>query len=160
MNDLFEVGDKVLYPMHGAGVIKAIEEKEIQGTLKKYYVISIPISNMDVMIPMENVDKVGIRKLVDKETLNEILYDYHHEQPDLSLSWRERYNLNLEKMKSGDLHKSAEVVRELVYRNKEKALNASEKQMLNDARRILISELTLIKNISENQAAKLLDLSS
>lgn len=160
MNVLFEVGDKVLYPMHGAGVIKSIEDKEIQGNVMEYCVISIPISNMDVMIPLKNLEKVGIRKLVDKKTLKDILYDYHNEEPDLSLSWRERYNMNMEKMKTGDLHKGAEVVRELIHRNKEKALNASEKQMLNDARRIIISELTLIKDISENQAADLLEIPS
>lgn len=160
MNVLFEVGDKVLYPMHGAGIIKAIEEKEIQGKKQNYCIISIPISNMDVMIPMENLEKVGVRKLVDRETLNDILYNYHNEEPDLSLSWRERYNANMEKIKSGDLTKNAEVVRELLYRNKEKALNASEKQMLNKARRILISELILIKDITETQAADLLEISS
>lgn len=160
MNVLFEVGDKVLYPMHGAGVIKSIEEKEISGNVMEYCVITIPISKMDVMIPTQNLEKVGIRKLVDKQTLKDILFDYHNEDPDLSLSWRQRYNKNMEKMKTGDLHQNTEVVRELVHRSKEKALNASEKQMLNDARRIVISELTLIKEISENQAADLLEISS
>lgn len=159
MNVLFEVGDKVLYPMHGAGIIKAIEEKEIQGKKQDYCIITIPISNMDVMIPLANLEKVGIRKLVDPKTLKEILDSYHNEAPDLSLSWRERYNSNMEKIKSGELDKNAEVVRELLHRSKEKALNASEKQMLNNARKILISELTLIKGISETEAADLLEIS-
>lgn len=160
MNVLFQVDDKVFYPMHGAGVIKAIEDKEIQGEVKEYCIISIPISNMDVMIPLENLEKVGIRKLVANDELDDILHDYHNVAPDLSLAWRERFNLNMEKMKTGNMQKNAEVVRELLHRNKEKALNASEKQMLNDAKKILVSELTLIKGISENQALELLEVSN
>lgn len=157
---MFQVGDKVFYPMHGAGVIKAVEEKEIQGKTQEYCVITLPSSNMDVMLPMKTVSKSGIRLIVDRKALKDILYNFHNEEPNCSLPWKERFSSNMEKMKSGEMHEAAEVVRDLLHRNKEKPLNASEKQMLNNARKILISELALIKDITEIQAADLLKISS
>ncbi len=160
VDDLFQIGDKVFYPMHGAGTIKALEEKEILGQLHEYYVINIPMCKMDIMIPMEKIETSGIRSLVDRETMKEILFDFHHVEPHNSLSWKERYTLNLEKMKTGDIHDSAEIVRDLLFYSKEKTLNSSEKQMLNQARKNVISELTLITNLTESQAADLLKISS
>ncbi|MEK3887845.1 CarD family transcriptional regulator [Bacillus sp. FSL K6-3431] len=153
---MFHIGDKVFYPMHGAGVIEAIEEREIQGEMQKYCVFTIPASNMDVMIPMKNMVKTGIRQVVDRKTLQEILFDFHNEEPDCQLPWKERFKQNSDKMRTGDMTDGAEVVRDLLYRKKEKPLNASEKQMLNNARKVLISELCLIKGISEVQAADML----
>lgn len=157
---LFQVGDKVFYPMHGAGIIKAIEEKEILGKIQEYCVISIPISKLDVMIPTNKMEKSGIRSIVDLETMRNILFDFHNVVPNCSLSWKERFNSNMEKMKTGKMSDSAEVVRDLLYQNKEKTLNTSEKQMLQHAQRNLISELILIKDITESKAADLLKISS
>lgn len=158
VDSLFQIGDRVFYPMHGAGVIEAIEEREIQGESQKYCVIAIPTSNMNVMIPLRNVEKLGVRQIVDRTTLKDILYDFQHEESDCSLPWKERYKRNSEKMRTGEFCDGAEVVRDLLYLEKEKPLNSSEKQMLNEARKILISELVLIKDISEIQAADLLTL--
>ncbi|MBB6445068.1 CarD family transcriptional regulator [Bacillus benzoevorans] len=157
---MFQIGDKVFYPMHGAGMIKAIEDKEIQGEKQSYCVITIPISHMDVMIPLAKMDQLGVRSVVDRDTMNHILFDFHHIEPNSSLPWKERYRLNLEKLKTGKMSDSAEVVRDLMYQNKEKSLNASEKQMLHQAQRNIISEISMINNISENQAADLLKRSS
>lgn len=154
---LFQIGDKIVYPMHGAGVIEAIEEKEIQGEKRQYYVVKIPISNMKVMIPTGNATESGIRRIADKSTMEEVLHLFHVQESDDSLSWKQRYNVNMEKMKLGALQEGAEVVRDLMRRNKEKALNTSEKQMLDNAQRILISELVLIKDITEIQATALLN---
>ncbi|MCJ8009377.1 transcription factor YdeB [Lederbergia wuyishanensis] len=142
--------------MHGAGVIKAIKEQEILGERREYYVISIPISNMNVMIPIKSVLTIGIRFLVDRNKLKNILFDFHNEEPTCSLPWKERYKQNMEKLKTGDMVVGAEVVRDLLHLQKGKVLNTSEKQMLNDATKILISELSLIKDISETQAADML----
>ena len=157
---LFQVGDKVFYPMHGAGVIEAIEEKEIQGKTQEYCVITIPVSHMNIMIPMGKMSDLGVRSIVDRETMNHILFDFHNAEPNSSLPWKERYHLNMEKMKTGDIQDTAEVVRDLLQRNKEKALNSSEKQMLHQAQRNVISELVLVEEITENQAAELLKISS
>jgi len=91
--------------------------------------------------------------------MKEILFDFHHTESHDSLPWKERYSSNMEKMKTGDLHDSAEIVRDLLFLNKEKALNSSEKQMLNQARRNLISEIVLITNLTEDQATDLLKIS-
>ncbi|PFM61701.1 transcription factor YdeB [Bacillus cereus] len=156
VDDLFQIGDKIVYPMHGAGIIEAIEEKEILGTSRQYCVIRIISKDMQVMLPMDQLQKSGIRYIVDKVTLDGILLEFHHGESDPSLSWKQRYTMNMEKMKNGNLQDSAEVVRDLLRRNKERALNASEKQMLDNARKMVISEVALVQNVSEHQATEFL----
>ncbi|WIY60692.1 CarD family transcriptional regulator [Bacillus arachidis] len=156
VDDLFQIGDKIVYPMHGAGIVEAIEDKEVLGQTRQYCVIHMVISDMQVMIPVDKVKSSGIRFVVDKDTLNDVLVDVHNGEPDHSLPWKQRYNINMEKMKNGNLLDGAEVVRDLIHRNKERALNASEKQMLDNARRILVSEVALVQDLSENQATDFL----
>ncbi|MBK5450687.1 transcription factor YdeB [Bacillus sp. TH22] len=153
---MFQIGDKIVYPMHGAGIIEAIEEKEILGTTRQYCVIRIISKDMQVMLPMNQLQKSGIRYIVDKGTLDGILLEFHHGGSDPTLSWKQRYTMNMEKMKNGNLQDSAEVVRDLLRRNKERALNASEKQMLDNARKMVISEVALVQNVSEHQATEFL----
>lgn len=155
VNHLFEVGDKIVYPMHGAGVIKGIEEKEILGTKKTYYIINIPISNMNVMIPMEKAKESGIRAVVDPSALESVLETFHSEESDESMTWKQRYNENLKKISSGKITECAEVVRDLIRNNKKRTLNASEKKMLDTAKKILISEFSLVKKMPENQVITL-----
>jgi CarD family transcriptional regulator len=157
VDDLFKIGDNIVYPMHGAGVIEAIEDKEVLGEIQQYYVIKMPINNMQVMIPMKKILHSRIRSVVDKLVLENVLDVFHHGVSDRSLTWKERYKSNMEKMKTGEIQEGAEVVRDLMRINKEKALNTSEKQMLDNARRIFISELGLIKGITELQATDLLN---
>ncbi|MGE7883206.1 CarD family transcriptional regulator [Bacillus sp. NPDC094077] len=156
VDDLFQIGDKIVYPMHGAGIIEAIEEKEILGTTRQYCVIRITNKDMQVMLPMDQLQKSGIRYIVDKGTLDDILLEFQNGESDPSLSWKQRYTMNMEKMKNGNLQDSAEVVRDLLRRNKERALNASEKQMLDNARKMMISEVALVQNVSEHQATEFL----
>ncbi|MCH4570665.1 CarD family transcriptional regulator [Bacillus sp. ES1-5] len=156
VDDLFQIGDKIVYPMNGAGVIEAIEEKEILGTTRQYCVIRIISKDMQIMLPMDQLQKSGIRYIVDKGTLDGILLEFQNGESDTSLSWKQRYTMNMEKMKNGNLQDSAEVVRDLLRRNKERALNASEKQMLDNARKMMISEVALVQNVSEHQATAFL----
>ncbi|AZJ22787.1 transcription factor YdeB [Bacillus wiedmannii] len=156
VDDLFQIGDKIVYPMNGAGVIEAIEEKEILGTTRQYCVIRIISKDMQIMLPMDQLQKSGIRYIVDKGTLDVILLEFQNGESDTSLSWKQRYTMNMEKMKNGNLQDSAEVVRDLLRRNKERALNASEKQMLDNARKMMISEVALVQNVSEHQATEFL----
>lgn len=138
-------------------MIEGIEEKEILGEKQKYYVIRIPISNMEVMIPMKKMIQSRIRLIADMLTLENVLLIFQYGESDNSLSWKQRYTQNMEKMKRGEIQEGAEVVRDLIRRNKVRALNTSEKQMLDNAQKILISELSLIKGITENQAIDLLN---
>jgi CarD family transcriptional regulator len=154
---LFQIGDNIVYPMHGAGVIEGIEEKEIQGTKHKYFVIKMPNSNMQVMIPLDKIPKSHIRPVVDMPTLKDVLHIFNHGEIDRTLPWKQRYQMNMEKMRTGKIQDGAEVIRDLERINKEKTLNSSEKQMLDNAKKIFISELGLINRISENQAIELLN---
>jgi CarD family transcriptional regulator len=160
VDNLFQTGDKVFYPMHGAGIITGIEDKEIQGEWRKYCMIWISITNMNIMIPLSKMEQLGVRSIENHTTMSHILYELHHTKPDDNLPWKERYTINLKKMKIGSMQETMEVFRDLLYRSKEKTLNASEKQMFNQAQKNIISEIVLIDNITENQAEHLLRLSS
>src|SRR5690554_2149410 len=117
---LFNIGDKVVYPMHGAGVIEAIEEKEILGDRKKYYVMKLPIGEMKVMIPLDNVCWVGLREIIDKDAVEQVFEILQNGCEETSSNWNRRYRHHLEKIKSGSIFEVAEVVRNLVLRDKEK----------------------------------------
>lgn len=158
---MFEVGDKVFYPMHGAGTIEAIENIEFLGENKQYYVINIPISKMDVKIPCDNIAKLHIRSTVERDKVDGILRAKQaFKKPKATRTWLERLNSYSEKMKTGEMEATFEIVRNLVLLSKEKTLNATERDMLNNARKLLISELTVIKGISESQAAEMLEQTS
>ncbi len=153
---MFSVGDKVVYPMHGAGVIEAIEEKEILGDTKKYYVMNIPIGDMKVMIPLDNVDNIGLRNIISEEDICRVLTVLKDNQSVMSSNWNRRYRANMEKVKSGDIYEVAEVVRNLMIREKEKGLSTGERKMLDSARRILVSELVLVQGIVAEEAENML----
>lgn len=154
---MFNIGDKVVYPMHGAGVIESIEEKEILGERKKYYVMRMPIGDMKVMIPMNNVQSIGLREVVDEETVERVIARLRNRDKGLTANWNRRYRANMDKMKSGDIYEVADVVRSLMLRDREKGLSTGERKMLDNARQILISELVLAKGMNEEQAFSLLD---
>lgn len=146
---MFNIGDKVVYPMHGAGVIEAIEEKEILGARKKYYIMNIPIGDMKVMIPLDNVDQVGLREVINNDGVEMVYSILRENHSKMSTNWNRRYRANMEMIKSGDVYKVAEVVRNLMAREKEKGLSTGERKMLDSAKQILVSELVLAKNATE-----------
>ena len=154
---MFDIGDKVVYPMHGAGVIESIEEKEILGEKQKYYVMRLPLGDMKVMVPMKNVKSIGLREVVDEETIHEVLNRMRSQKKNDTKNWNRRYRANLDKMKSGDIYEVADVVRSLMLRDEEKGLSTGERKMLDNAKQILISELVLVKNMKEEQAFELID---
>lgn len=148
---LFQIGDNIVYPMHGAGIIKAIEEKEIAGEKQQYYVIKMSGSNMELMIPAGRILSSNIRPVTDITAIAHILDIFQHGESDRLLTWKQRYKLNTDKIKTGKIQEGAEVVRDLLRMQKEKALNASEKKMLDNAHEFLMSELGLIEGITESQ---------
>ena len=140
---MFKLGDKVVYPMHGAGVIETMESKEILGEIKSYYVLKMPIGEMKLMIPVDNVNNIGLRNIIDKDTVEKV-YDILKQAAVLNDSnWNKRYRDNLVKMKTGDIFAVAQVVRDLTYRDREKGLSTGEKKMLVSAKQMLISEIAL-----------------
>jgi len=154
---LFSVGDKVVYPMHGAGIIEAIEEKEILGDKKTYYIMKLPIGDMKVMIPTDNVDGIGLREVIPQDQVKRVFEVLRASKTKMSSNWNRRYRANLEKIKSGDIYEVAEVVRNLAIRDREKGLSTGERKMLDNAKQILVSELVLAQGIEEEEATSLLD---
>lgn len=153
---MFNIGDKVVYPMHGAGIIKAIEEKEILGATKKYYIMSIPLGDMKVMIPMDNVKKIGLRQVIGEEEVKQVFNILRSRHSALGVSWNRRYRINLEKIRTGSIFEVAEVVSSLMLREKEKGLSTGERKMLENARQILVSELVLAKGLDEDKVLDIL----
>lgn len=149
---MFNIGDKVVYPMHGAGIIESIEEKEILGELKKYYVMRIPVGNMKVMIPTDNVESIGLREVVDEGIIGMVEEVLRNEDTPMSTNWNQRYRANLDKIRSGDIMAVADVVRNLVSRERQKGLSTGERKMLDNAMQILVSEIVLAREMQTDDA--------
>jgi CarD family transcriptional regulator len=154
----FSVGDKVVYPHHGAAVIEGLEEKELFGERREYYILKLAYGELTLMVPTDATDEVGLREVTpEKEVPKVIKALKKHEPITNTTNWSRRFKANVEKLKSGDIYQVADVVRTLHQRDKEKGLSAGEKRMLNKARQILVSELTFAKNCGEEEAEQLLD---
>lgn len=154
---MYQVGDKIVYPMHGAGVIESIEEKEVLGEKKKYYILKIPVAGMKVMIPVEKVSSLGIREVTDQSQFSALISVLKEKDENSSVNWNKRYRLNMDKIKTGNIFEVADVVKNLMRREKDKGLSTGEKKMLESARKILISELILMKGINSDQATQFLE---
>ena len=153
---MFNVGDYIVYPMHGAGTIDAIEEKDILGQKQAYYIIKMP-GEVKVMIPTAQADKVGIRNVIDKEQAKKVFDVLGEEDAQIEMNWNKRYRENMEKMKTGDIYEVADVVRNLSFKQKEKGLSTGEKKMLTNAKQILVSELALAEESSEETVENLIE---
>lgn len=153
---MFNVGDKIVYPMHGAGVIESIEEKEILGKKQKYYVMKMPVGDIKVMIPTMNAQEIGIRGVIDKEKARQVIGTLEGDYNFINTNWNKRYRENMEKIKSGNIFEVADVVKNLAFRDKEKGLSTGERKMLNNAKQILVSELVLANGLQQNEVESLI----
>ena len=153
---MFNVGDKIVYPMHGAGTIDAIEEKDILGEKQNYYIIKMP-GEVKVMVPISKASDIGVRSVIDKAEAGKVLEVLEANETEMSNNWNKRYKENMEKMKSGSIYEVADVVRNLSYKQKEKGLSTGEKKMLNNAKQILVSGLVLAEHASENEVENLVE---
>ena len=153
---MFNVGDKIVYPMHGAGTIDAIEEKDILGEKQNYYIIKMP-GEVKVMVPISKASDIGVRSVIDKAEAGKVLEVLEANETEMSNNWNKRYKENMEKMKSGSIYEVADVVRNLSYKQKEKGLSTGEKKMLNNAKQILVSELVLAEHASAEEVEQLID---
>ncbi len=154
---VFEVGETVVYPHHGAARIEEIKTRVIKGEEKMYLKLKVAQGDLTIEVPAENVDLVGVRDVVDAEGLEEVLDVLRAEFAEEQTNWSRRYKANLEKLASGDVIKVAEVVRDLWHRENDRGLSAGEKRMLAKARQILTSELALAKDVTEEQAEERVD---
>ena len=153
---MFNIGDKIVYPMHGAGTIDAIEEKDILGEKHNYYIIKMP-GEVKVMVPTEKAEEVGVRNIINKEEAAKVMSVLGENETEMSQNWNKRYRDNMDKMKSGDIYEVADVVRNLSFKQKEKGLSTGEKKMLNNAKQILVSELVLAEHASQEEVEQLVE---
>ena len=154
---MFNIGDNIVYPMHGAGTISSIEEKEVLGEKQQYYIIKMPGEVM-VMVPTAKAEAMGVRNVIDEKSANSVLQVLEKDETEMSNNWNKRYRENLDKMKTGDIYEVADVVRNLSFKQKEKGtLSTGEKKMLINAKQILVSELVLAEHSSKEEIEKLID---
>jgi CarD family transcriptional regulator len=154
---LFDVGDKVVYPHHGAGTVIKKEKREILGQTREYLTIQILHNDMTVNVPVENAEKVGLRTVIDEDLVNLVVKALTGGSTEMPKNWNRRFKHNRDKMKTGDIFELAEVVKNLSLRDHEKGLSTGEKQMFVKAKKILASELMYAKGLDEDGAAEWLD---
>ncbi len=153
---MFNVGDKIVYPMHGAGTIDSIEEKDILGEKQSYYILKMP-GEVKVMIPTAKAEEVGVRNIIDKESAEKVIGILEQDETAMDKNWNKRYRDNMEKMKSGNIYEVADVVRNLSFKQKEKGLSTGEKKMLSNAKQILVSELVVAEHASQDEIENLVN---
>ena len=154
---MYDIGDKVVYPMHGAGTIVEKEEKKILGELREYYVLNIPSVDMKIMIPVDNCEKIGVRDVISKEEVETVVGVLGGETTPMESNWNRRYRENMEKLKTGDVMQVAEVVRNLTRSDRKKRLSTGEKKMLTNAKQILVSEMVLAGDMDAESAERLIE---
>ncbi|MDP4117997.1 MAG: CarD family transcriptional regulator [Bacillota bacterium] len=145
---MYKVGEKLLYPMHGAGIVESIEEQELMGEKKTYYVLKMPMDGMKVKIPVDNAKTIGVRDIIGTDeacAVMDYIKTYHGV---FNSNWNKRYRENIAHIKSGDVYEVAGVVKMLMCRDKERGLSSGERKMLTSAKQILISEIMLSRDVS------------
>ena len=155
---MFKVGDMAVYPAHGVGVIEKIETHEISGHQQDFYVMRILDNNMIIMIPTKNVDNVGLRDIIGQTEVTKLYSILEDRDVTLdSQTWNRRYREYMDKIKSGSAFEVAEVYRDLLMLKLEKELSFGERKMLDTARNLLVKEISLAKEIEEEQVKQDLD---
>jgi CarD family transcriptional regulator len=148
---MYNIGDRLVYPMHGAGVVEAIEEKDILDEKRYYYIMRMPVGDVKVMIPVNSTNDVGIRDVIDKEKADEVMDAFCAYKADVTSNWNKRYRDNMEKIRSGDILDVAYVVKTLMLKEKMKGLSMGERKMLSSTRQILVSELIIAQGTTAEE---------
>lgn len=148
---MFVIGDYIVHPMHGAGVIENIVNKRINGDEREYYVLKLPVGDMVVMVPVEGCECIGVRPVVSRDEALEILNAFPNIEISMTQNWNKRYRENMDKIKSGNLLEVSEVVKGLMCRDVERGLSTGERKMLHSAKQILISELVIALDTNYGQ---------
>lgn len=154
---MFSVGDKIVYPMHGAGTIQGIDEMKILGEKKQYYIFKLPCNDMNIMMPVDSGDLVGVRNIVDKKAIEDVVSLLRSESTEMQKNWSRRHRENTEKLKTGDIMQVAEVVRNLMRMDRSRSLSAAERKLLFTARQILTSEMILVADMTLEEAEKIIE---
>lgn len=140
---MFHVGDKIVHPMHGAGIIESITTQRVNGVTRDYYILKLPVGGMQVMIPTENCAEIGVRAIVAAQEADKVIDAIPDIEVEYDPNWNRRYRENMLRLKSGDLLQVAQVIKGLAQRDGAKGLSTVERKMLHSAKQILISEVVL-----------------
>jgi CarD family transcriptional regulator len=155
---MFKIGDLAVYPAHGVGVIEKIESKKISGFTQDFYVMRILENDMIIMIPLQNVDSVGLREIIKQKEVTKLYSILKKKKASAdNQTWNRRYREYTEKIKTGSVFEVAEVYRDLLTLKVEKELSFGERKMLDTARMLLVKEISLAKKVKEEQIEKDLD---
>jgi CarD family transcriptional regulator len=143
---LFHIGDKIVHPMHGAGVVENIVQKELDNEVQSFYVLNMPLAGMVIMVPIKSCKGIGVRKVIDSKQADELMHQLEDIDVDMNQNWNRRYRENMSLIKSGNPVDVARVVKGLMMRERDKGLSTGERKMLHSAKQILISELIMAKS--------------
>lgn len=154
---MFRVGDKIVHPMHGAGVVDGIVQRKINGVVRDYYSLKLPIGGMLVMIPTENCEEIGVRAILSRDETERVLGALAAVQVEIDPNWNHRYRENMLRLKSGDIMEVAKVVKSLAQQDCRRGLATGERKMLHSAKQILVSEIGLSQSISYQEAESRID---
>lgn len=154
---MFSVGDKIVYPMHGAGVIEELESLEIDGCNHLYYIMVIPTGNLKIRVSAQKAATIGIRGVYSKDEVLTRVSSVVSIPMNMPENWNQRYKENLERIKTGNLDEVTLVFRNLLHRERNKGLSSIEKKMLQTAKQIILSEIVLSQNVEKDQAEQFLE---
>lgn len=154
---MYTTGDCIVYPMHGAGIVRAIEEKEIFGKIQQYYIVDILSEQMEILIPVDKATKIGIRNVMEKDELERELKQLNVKGTVQEKNWNQRVHEMMERLKTGKLSDAGKVLGSLTRKERRQGLSASEKKMLMTARNFFASEMVMIDKITKEEALKRID---
>jgi len=144
---MFEVGDKVVYPLQGVGEVLAIEAKIILGAEQRYYILRILSNNTIIMVPIDNADDVGLRELISPDEVERVVDVLRGKGEPMSPKWSKRYKDNMDRLKTGSIFQLATVLRNLVLMNRKKELSFGEKKMLDSVKSLIVDEISYVRNV-------------
>jgi CarD family transcriptional regulator len=154
---MFQVGDKVVYPAHGVGLVEAIEEKEVLGLKQSFYVLRLLGSEMTIMVPTASAKRNGLRELMRACDVPKVLEILRKNDVVICPNWNRRFKDNLERIKTGSPYEVAEVMRILVLLQKERNLSFGEKKMLENVRHLLVMEICHAVNAEQEEIRGLIE---
>ncbi len=157
---MFAAGDRVVYPLHGGAIVRNVEQRDINGEKIDYYILQMLFESMTVAIPVNNAEKLGLRRIGDESTLA-LIQSVLKENPDVqavkSISWNRRFQLYMEKIKSGSVEEVAKIFKLLILLERSKKISVGERRLLHNTRQILQSEVMLIRNVDAQKAGSWLE---
>ena len=154
---MFSIGDKIVHPFHGAGVIQDIVDIEVLGEVKKYYTLSLPFTKLKLDIPVDTAEDIGVRTIMRAEKIEQLFEQLKKPLANQELNWNRRHKENLDKLRSGDIFQVAEVYKYLRIRDKKRTLSTGEKKLYINSRNALLSEIILATGIEQDTVIEKFD---